>query len=92
MNAASLATWDAAFIAAWDAAWDAVMNATWDAAYDTVWDATWYAVLFVHDTLDQKHIDQKHIDHIKKRWAVWEAGYGVLCDINGVLYVYKRLK
>ena len=24
----------------------------------------------------------------KSRWRVWQKGYALLCDINGVLYVY----
>ena len=35
-------------------------------------------------------VDQKHIDHINARWDVWKRGYGLLCDVDGVLYVYRR--
>jgi len=36
-------------------------------------------------------INKKHRKHAKDRWAVWQAGYGLLCDVNGELYVYKRV-
>jgi hypothetical protein len=26
----------------------------------------------------------------KKRWEVWQRGYGCFCDVDGVLYCYKR--
>jgi len=26
----------------------------------------------------------------RERWAVWERGYGLLCDVDGVLYVYRK--
>ena len=37
---------------------------------------------------DGLNVDQKHVDHIKARWRVWQKGYALLCDVNGVLYVY----
>ena len=33
-------------------------------------------------------IDQKHRDHVQARMEVWRRGYGVCCDVDGVLYVY----
>lgn len=36
-------------------------------------------------------LDPKHIKHAEARWAVWQAGYGLLCDVSGVLYVYRRI-
>lgn len=27
-------------------------------------------------------------DYIKARWGAWMRGYGCLCDVDGVLYVY----
>ena len=35
-------------------------------------------------------LDQAHRDHAAARWAVWQAGYGLFCDVGGVLYVYER--
>ena len=36
-------------------------------------------------------IGQQHIDHARRRWSVCEAGYGVLCDVDGTLYCYRRV-
>ena len=47
-----------------------------------------YAGMLICDGLP---LAQKHIDHIRKRWSVWQAGYGVLCDIDGELYCYRRV-
>ena len=59
------------------------------AARDAARDAVLYArIIFLCAGLE---IDKKHVDYIKKRWEVWEAGYGVLCDIDGVLYCYEKL-
>jgi hypothetical protein len=33
-------------------------------------------------------LDVKHIRHAEARMAVWKAGYGLRCDVNGKLYVY----
>ena len=40
-------------------------------------------------TGDLKFKDKaKHLKHTKARWEVWQKGYGLLCDVDGVLYVY----
>lgn len=36
-------------------------------------------------------MDQEHVDTILRRFEVWERGYGLLCDVDGVLYVYRRV-
>lgn len=88
--------WADARAAAWAAAWAVTSAASRDVAWDTVWataknaarDATLYAQInFLCAGLS---LDAKHVDHIKKRWSVWEAGYGVACDVDGVLYCYKK--
>ena len=33
-------------------------------------------------------LGKKHIDHANARWEVWQKGYALLCDVQGVLYVY----
>lgn len=33
----------------------------------------------------------EHLIHSLKRWDVYQRGYGIVCDVNGVLYVYKKL-
>ena len=82
--AASNAARNAALISAWNAAWDTA----WDAERDAAWDAALYAGICI--ICADLPIEQKHIDHIRRRWSVWEAGYGVLCDVDGVLYCYRR--
>jgi hypothetical protein len=33
-------------------------------------------------------VDPKHFIHAAARWQVWQKGWGLVCDVNGVLYVY----
>ena len=35
-------------------------------------------------------VEAKHWTHARARWEVWQRGYGLLCDVNGVLYTYTR--
>jgi len=74
--------------AAWYAAGDAALDAAWDAARDAAWGAALSAALIICDDLP---IPQQHVDYIRRRWAVWQAGYGVVCDVDGVLYCYRKL-
>jgi hypothetical protein len=39
---------------------------------------------------DDLPVPAKHRKHARDRWRVWQMGYGLLRDVNGVLYVYKR--
>ena len=32
----------------------------------------------------------KHFMHMNSRMEIWRKGYGLLCDVNGILYVYKK--
>jgi hypothetical protein len=32
--------------------------------------------------------DGKHRRHMQARMEVWKKGYGLLCDVDGVLYCY----
>jgi len=87
------AVWDAARDAARAAAraavWDAARAAVWDAAVDAAWDAALYTRgIYICNGLP---LAEKHKTHIKKRMEVWQKGYGLYCDINGVLYVYKKI-
>ena len=88
-------TWDAARGAAWDAARDAARDAAWDAAWDAARDAARGAAL-ISDYLITSDLDfkdkAKHLAHAKARWEVWQKGYGLLCDVDGVLYVYCKGK
>ena len=97
MDAARVAAWDAARVAArdaagvtaWDAAWDAARVAARVAAWDAAWDASLYTRgIYICDGLK---LAEKHRTHIKKRMEVWEKGYGLLCDVGGVLYCYSKI-
>jgi hypothetical protein len=40
-------------------------------------------------TSDLKFKDKaKHLKHVLARWEVWQKGYGLFCDVDGVLYMY----
>ena len=82
------AAWDVVRCVALDAAWNAAWSAALNAALNAAWDAALYAGICI--ICADLPIEQKHIDHIRRRWSVWEAGYGVLCDVDGVLYCYRR--
>jgi hypothetical protein len=86
-GAARGAARDAAWGAARDAAWDAAWGAARDAARGAARDAALYSDYII--TADLKFKDkEKHAAHAKARWEVWQKGYGLLCDVDGVLYVY----
>ena len=93
--AARAAAWAAARDASWAAAraasWDAARAAAWDAARDAAWDAARDAALYAGGLIvaDLK-LAKEHRTHIKKRMEVWQKGYGLLCDVNGILYVYEK--
>ena len=97
-DAAEDAAGDAAWAAAWDAAEDAAEDVTGAAARAAAEAAAWAAAraaggdaaLYVqieHICADLL-IDQSHRNHVQARWQVWQKGYALLCDVNGVLYVY----
>lgn len=96
-NAAGDAAWnaagDAAGNAAGDAAGDAAFHAALDAAGDAAWDAVGDAALHIRaiHIFDGLPIAQEHIDHARKRMDVWRHGYGVWCDVDGVMYCYERI-
>ena len=80
-------TWDTAGAAAWDAARATARAAAWDAAGAAAVAADLLArIEFVRDL----SIDPKHIEHAEARWRVWQKGYALLCDVDGVLYVYAK--
>jgi hypothetical protein len=92
-DAAWAAAWAAARDAAWDAAWDAARDAAWAAAGDAAWaaarDAAWAAAWDAAISIcPEGTIDQKHINYMAARMEVWKRGYALLCDVDGVLYVY----
>jgi len=101
-DAARAAAGVAAVDAAWDAAGDAAVAATAGspgarrllgslteaagaAAGAAARDAALMARLMVVADLP---VDPKHFIHAAARWQVWQKGWGLVCDVNGVLYVY----
>ena len=92
-DTAGNAAWAAVWTAAWDAAGDAAWVAAWDAAGDAAGDAAWDTALYTRGIFicDGLPLAEKHKTHIKKRMEVWQKGYGLWGDINGVFYVYKKV-
>ena len=87
-DASRVAARDAARGTAWSAAWESAWAGAWDAALDSAGDAALLATIYICDGLP---LDPKHIAHAKLRWSVWQAGYGVCCDVDGELYCYRRV-
>lgn len=104
-NSAGKAVSDATNNSAWFAARGAAFNAAEEVVgYDTslatrtairesvgvpIEDIVLYFV--IHYLCADLPIAQKHINYINKLYAIWQNGYGVYGDIDGVLYVYRRL-
>jgi hypothetical protein len=76
--------------AARDAAGAAAQAAAADAAGDATWDVAGDAEVLSQCIIVADRLDLKHMKHARARWDVWQRGYGLLCDVNGVLYVYKK--
>ena len=77
--------------AAWDAAWDAARDFARYAAQDAAVDAAGDAALLVMCTVAFFYDpENRHYKYAQSRMDVWRRGYGLLCDIDGVLYVYKK--
>jgi len=95
-DAAWDATWDATLEIARDATWDATLEIVRDAARVAARDAAWEiardAALAARRIIVGNRLAKKHADHIKARMEVWRKGYCLLCDVDGVLYVYAKGK
>jgi len=87
-DAAGAAARAAAGDAAWVAAWDAAGAAAGDAAGDAAGAAAGDAALKSGSLIAEDRIETKHLAHINARWEVWTKGFCLLCDVQGVLYVY----
>jgi hypothetical protein len=66
----------------------AARDAAGDAARAAAWDAALY-VLMCGICADLP-LAAAHRQHVDARWRVWWSGYGLVCDVQGVLYVYER--
>jgi len=73
------------FIRGMTGAHDEAKAAVENVAYDTAL----YASMLVVSDLDFPH-KTKYIQHARERMEVWEKGYALLCDVDGVLYVYAK--
>ncbi len=95
--------WDSAMSSAsiyiWNATWgleresarlvvrSAAKNSVYELAKDAVWDAVLYSeYILVNDI--QFEGKENGMAQANARWKVWQKGYGLLCDIDGVFYVY----
>ena len=92
-DAAGAAARAAAWAAARAAAGAAAGAAAWAAARDAAGDAARAAALYARGVFicEGLNLEEKHRTHIKKRMEVWQKGYGLLCDVRGILYVYKKI-
>ena len=79
---------DAAKRAAFDATTEVVSGVGLDPLMGAGWDAALWAVILICKGLD---IDQSHVNHAKERMDVWRRGYGLLCDVDRKLLVYRRV-
>jgi hypothetical protein len=85
-------------IVAGDAAWEATKTAAvakagnvptaWRAALDPIGDIFLY--VSIH-TCGGVYLAEKHIIHAETRMEVWRKGYGLSCDVHGVLFVYRKI-
>lgn len=91
-GAARDAARDAAGAAARDAAWGAARDAAGAAAWDAAWGAARDAALYAHCKYicSGLKLTKKHLKHVEDRMEVWRRGWALLCDVNGVLYVYGK--
>jgi hypothetical protein len=88
----SAITWfqpDGKPIKQWKLYEEKTLAAAWDAAWAAARAAAWAATLYVRMLIaSDLKLDPKYVKHIKARWNVWKKGYGLLCDVKGVLHVY----
>lgn len=98
-DAACTATWDVARAATREVAWYVARYAVWTEAWTAAHaaaraatraaarDASLVALVLVCDGLP---LEAHHIAYAEARMHVWRLGYGVLCDVDGALYCYRR--
>lgn len=61
-----------------------------DAVRDAMTSAAAYAKVMCCATANLP-IAAEHVEHVRKRMDVWRHGYGVYCEVDGVLYCYRRI-
>jgi hypothetical protein len=88
--------WNAAMIVAGNvvrnaARRDAALDVAWDAIWDVAWNAAWDALLLVACLLTADLPGgEERLVYARRRWEVWEAGYGLLGDDGENLIVYRK--
>ena len=88
---ADVAALAAAGVTRWGAVGDMGARLEAQAAiWQATQDAAWSARLSVLCLLAQDHIDPAHLDYALRRWAIWQAGYGVAVEFDGTHYCYRR--
>lgn len=101
-DAIELAIEDAIRVAGRDASWDAITDAIWDeieaasgaasgiVIAEAMWAASRDAILYcAAERLGADlAIAERHRERVRARWAVWQAGYAVLGDVDGALSTY----
>ena len=76
-----------AWFVAWNAAAKVAAKVAAKAAHDAARDAAFLAgCIAVWD--DPTEVNTVYA---LRRWSVWTAGFGLLCDIKGTLYCYRRV-
>ena len=82
-------------------AWQDARRAVLGSRLGAVWDAPWFAVRGAarKASLDAAFLagfiaswnnpSEPNTVYALKRWSVWTAGFGLLCDIKGTLYCYR---
>ena len=84
------ALWDADTIAARSATRDVAWYTTRKVATCIVNDAASDAELLAGCIASWNDPTEVNTLYALKRWSVWTAGFGLLCDIRGTLYCYRR--
>ena len=69
--------------------WGATWNAARDAMRVVQVEATWDAALVAVCLLAWNDPTEVNTAYALRRWSVWTAGFGLLCDIKGTLYCYR---
>ena len=78
--------WASAWASARDSARDSAGGSAGASARASAWASALYVgAVHICDGLD---LDIATVAHARARWDVWQRGYGLLCDVDGSLYVY----
>lgn len=84
--------WKLSTAPSWDAARAATAAEARAAVRDAAWDAAWDAALYclIECLCFDLDIAEEHRRYTREAWAIWQKGYGVLGQVDGVWYVYAQ--